>query len=113
MCAILRFVYMFKKISIRPSKHHRSVLPKNIDKIKVVKKAKDSVIHKSYTMKLSKTMEARERKGVATEMKPLMSEERETVAVIEKEDLENIGEVKAKSSRGVSCNSKDEEFSMV
>ncbi len=63
VCAIIAFLQKWGKIHIvhnqEPLRHTRKY--KNLDTIKVVKKPTDSVIFKSYTSQVSKTMRAREK----------------------------------------------------
>ncbi len=63
ICAIILFLQKWGKIHIvhnqEPLRHTRKY--KNLDTIKVVKKPTDSVIFKSYTSQVSKTMRAREK----------------------------------------------------
>ena len=62
VCAILMFVHRWHKLRILPPVD--AVFknpPKNMDKIKVVKRQTDSVIYRNYSRRMSKTIIAREK----------------------------------------------------
>ncbi|CAH1774779.1 unnamed protein product [Owenia fusiformis] len=61
-CALALFYHKWKGIRVlQPPNPRYKHSPKNLDTIKVVKRATDSVIYKSYTRQYSKTLLAREK----------------------------------------------------
>lgn len=59
-CAIAKFVHKWSKLRImHPRDYHWKKEPKNIETIRVVKRHQDSVIYRTYSKRVSKTMQAR------------------------------------------------------
>ncbi len=61
-CAIALFFHKWGKLRLLNDQPRFNHSPKNIETIKVVKRATDSVIHKSHSIQYDKTMVAREKR---------------------------------------------------
>ncbi|XP_045162542.2 uncharacterized protein LOC123527258 [Mercenaria mercenaria] len=73
VCAMVLFVKQWDNIRIlQPQETRYKHAPKNLETIKVVKKAQDSVIYKNYSRKMSLTMVEREKKLLRMNTVPIM-----------------------------------------
>src|SRR6218665_2919107 len=63
-CAVAYFLYKWRSMRIIQTSETRSkpYCPKNLETIKVVARHRDSVIYKSYSENMSRTMQARQKR---------------------------------------------------